>query len=98
MISQGIIDYWYAQQKDLTGRAKVFDIGPQVLTMDHLSIAFKVWLAPVLLSIVVFIIEVSIPLCRQAIRLLKQNLKEFQLNLIRLSVVRAYLAIRGRAV
>lgn len=98
LMSQGIIDYWYSYQIDLTGVANPFDIGPQVLTMDHLSIAFKVWLAPVMLSIVVFIIELSIPLCRQAVKKLKQNLMELRENLIRLSVVRAYLRIRRRAV
>lgn len=97
-MSQGIIDYWYSYQIDLTGVANPFDIGPQVLTMDHLSIAFKVWLAPVMLSIVVFIIELSIPLCRQAVKKLKQILMELKENLIRLSVVRAYLRIRRRAV
>lgn len=56
--SSGLIHRW----NDLNpkSRKKEFeDIGPQVLTMEHIAIGFQTCLIPFLLSIIVFVIELG---------------------------------------
>lgn len=59
------------------------EIGPQVLTLDHLGVAFLISLCPLLIATLVFLGEVSVPLC-----------KDFWEGLIISSAVRAYFRIK----
>lgn len=65
MIDSGFIDHWI--DKDLKTRSlirKEEDIGPQVLTMEHLEVAFYACLIPLAASIVVFLVELCINVFR----------------------------------
>lgn len=59
------------------------EIGPQVLTLDHLGVAFLISLCPLLIATLVFFGEISMP-----------YLKEFWEGLIISSAVRAYFRIK----
>lgn len=58
----GLIEYWY--QNFLNFRSmrsmKASEIGPQVLTIEHLGICFLLWLVPLNCSIVVFLSELFV--------------------------------------
>lgn len=55
VVESGLMDYWTAKY---VPRPKYFpQPGPQILTMDHLSIGFEIWLCCLLLCFVTFLIE-----------------------------------------
>lgn len=61
MLSNGLIDYW--RYKLFSGerlKIKFDEIGPQVLTMDHLAIGFLFCLLPMTLSILAFVGEIVV--------------------------------------
>lgn len=71
----GFSTHWYKEIFNPTDmKRELEDIGPQVLTMDHLEIGFIVWLVPVLLCILVFIIEIAIRPCRKFINRARNEL------------------------
>lgn len=39
------------------------EIGPEVLTMEHLEIGFLAWLVPLIISVVCFVFEIGSKLC-----------------------------------
>lgn len=58
LVESGLIGLWI--QKKTNGkliRRVIEEIGPQVLTMDHLEIGFLVCSVPLMLSVMVFILE-----------------------------------------
>lgn len=57
MLSSGLFDYWLYSNYKLKNNV-VEDIGPQVLTMDHLGVAFIACSLPLLLAIAAFLGEV----------------------------------------
>lgn len=57
MISGGLIEYWYSNYLGLKKAIRVDEIGPEILTMEHLEIGFVICLIPMVLSILVFISE-----------------------------------------
>lgn len=63
-------------------------IGPQVLTMDHLAIGFKVWLIPLTFSVIVFVLEIGKRPCRDFVRHVRDAI-------IARSVVLAFIDTRG---
>lgn len=67
MISAGLTDYWIKKCFNPRGRTRKppEDIGPQVLTLEHLEDAFFVSLMPLIVSVVSFIIEVAIPIIKR---------------------------------
>lgn len=59
MLAGGLINYWIEANANFKGTLKTEnDIGPQVLTMDHLEIGFKVCAIPLVLSTFAFIGEI----------------------------------------
>lgn len=55
LISAGVTDYWFralSYEKD-----KIADIGPQVLTMEHLGLGFIACLIPLVLTTILFLME-----------------------------------------
>lgn len=59
MISSGLIDHWYKNNLRLKRELQVEgEIGPEVLTMEHLEIGFIAFLIPLGLSFFVFICEI----------------------------------------
>lgn len=65
MNTAGLTSFWYRDSmrrrySRFEKRTKPPDIAPQVLTMEHLEVAFIACLVPLVASILVFIIEVSI--------------------------------------
>lgn len=57
----GFLNYW--EQLLLNPRGfeiKIDKIGPQVLTMDHLLVGFKICLVPLIVSMLVFLVEIAI--------------------------------------
>jgi hypothetical protein len=64
LFEAGITNYLLNSEEGLEGRGetnfKEEDIGPQVLTMEHLELAFYICLAPLALCLVVFIGEVFV--------------------------------------
>jgi uncharacterized membrane protein len=58
MISHGIINYLYRRFQDISRKNE--DIGPQVMTIDHIGIGFVVVLIFLGMSLIVFIIEVVV--------------------------------------
>lgn len=69
MIAAGLTQLWYSNlinPKNLKRTEE--EIGPQILTMEHLAVAFKVCLAPLILSVFVFAVEVSITRIKVVLR------------------------------
>lgn len=61
MLSNGLIDYWHKNFANRRGlKIKIDDIGPQILTMEHVSIGFLVCLFPMVLSILAFVGEIAV--------------------------------------
>lgn len=59
LIASGLTSYWYDKIINPKGlKIKPEDVGPQVLTMEHVTIGFIVCMWPLALSILVFIFEV----------------------------------------
>lgn len=68
MMSNGLIDYWQRNENNPEGFMKKVDkIGPQVLTMEHLEIAFWVCMIPLAFACIAFICEISYPACKQIV-------------------------------
>ena len=56
MESNGLMEYWRQTFKP-SSLLKVENIGPEVLTMDHLKVGFLTCLIPLILSIIAFVGE-----------------------------------------
>lgn len=57
MVSGGFFNFWKSSS---LLKLKAEDIGPQVLTMDHMEVAFLASLLPFTLAIFCFVAEVSV--------------------------------------
>lgn len=56
----GLIDYWINNDFNPKRRTSILeDIGPQILTFEHLAIGFQVCLMPMFLSLVSITIEIG---------------------------------------
>lgn len=64
MMSAGLPDYWTREIFNSRGRKRkaAEDVGPQVLTLEHLEDAFMVSFVPLIGSFISFICELFIPL------------------------------------
>lgn len=61
LFEAGLIKHWFSVKHNPKGfDHKLDNIGPEILTMDHLEIGFIVWLIPLAISIVVFAFEVVV--------------------------------------
>lgn len=61
MLSNGIIDHWFRKAYNPKGLERTIeDIGPQVLTWDHLEICFLIWLIFLSLSLIAFSYEIIV--------------------------------------
>lgn len=57
--ASGLIDRWLNDELNPRRKKRIYeDIGPQVLTMEHLSIGFTICMIMLVFSAVVFILEV----------------------------------------
>ena len=56
----GFIERWFAQWFNLKNKRKEDQIGPQVLTLEHLEIGFIACAIPLSLSVIVFLVELSV--------------------------------------
>lgn len=58
LISNGVVFHWWDKFLNPKGFKRIEDdIGPQVLTYEHLEIGFMVCLVPLSLSVVAFVFE-----------------------------------------
>lgn len=59
LLSNGIIDHWFGEFENAQGfkRKVTVDIGPQVLTMEHLEIGFIFCLVAATFSVIAFMCE-----------------------------------------
>lgn len=81
MITSGLFDLWHRREENPKGLTrKPEDVGPQVLTLEHLQMGFKFSLYPLTISAFVFLIELSILWCKTLIN-----------NLIVWNVVKAFI-------
>lgn len=73
MISAGLIEFWINSLMDPAGRRTKppEDVGPQILTMEHLEAAFIVCFVPLIASFVAFFIEVSFPIVKRCLKFKK---------------------------
>lgn len=61
IVSSGFNDNWKMFEEQITFKKKeIEEIGPQVLTMDHLSVGFIACCCPLVLSLLAFVMEVTI--------------------------------------
>lgn len=61
VVASGLTNYWIEIRLNPKGlRRIVEEIGPQVLTMEHLEVGFFICLAPLVLSIIVFALEIAL--------------------------------------
>lgn len=59
LVSSGLISYWVNIAGNKYGyKRKISEIGPEVLTMEHLGIGFLVCFIPLFIGFLVFIAEV----------------------------------------
>ena len=68
MESNGLMEQWRQKYFEYSSVRETEDIGPQILTMDHLKVGFLACLVPINLCIVAFIGEVLWPKISKAIR------------------------------
>ena len=78
--SNGIMEKWRQDTRDLS--IKPDELGPQILTMDHLKIGFLACLVPLVISIAIFVAEiirckVEIAIKKYFHRILKSECKFF---------------------
>lgn len=74
MLSNGVIQRMTADYENpKLYKLRPEEIGPQVLTLDHIGVGFLVCLIPMSFAVIVFAIEVNIP--RTRIRKLNKQLK-----------------------
>lgn len=68
----GLVASWIDVTYTIGGEKRTAEeIGPQVLTMEHLEIGFIVWLVPLAFCLLVFAIEVGIRPCRRMLAYLR---------------------------
>lgn len=96
MISSGLYEKWQGEHDLHYERSKIVklrneEVGPQVLTLDHLCICFQLWLIPLTLSFVVFLYEVLNIRVRQA---LKDACRKFIETLTAVNVIQAFVRMR----
>lgn len=61
MIQAGLMEYWNEGIINPRGLIKKVDeIGPQVLTLDHLDIAFKIIVIAIVVSVACFLTEITL--------------------------------------
>lgn len=61
MFEAGLFVLWFRKSKNLRDfKEQIDEVGPQVLTMDHLGVGFIICLIPLAISTVVFVIEFGI--------------------------------------
>lgn len=60
MISAGVMDYIQKKTNLYVTKNFQYEIGPQILTMEHLGIGFLFCLIPLLISVIVFGMEVFV--------------------------------------
>lgn len=66
LVTSGLTDYWFKNELNPQEKKRIVeDIGPQVLTMDHLEIGFIVCLVPLTLSFIIALIEISISILKR---------------------------------
>lgn len=62
MLASGLIDYWFSNYVPGWREKNVGEeIGPQVLTMEHVETGFYVCMVPLVLAVIVFLIEIIYP-------------------------------------
>lgn len=62
MMSSGLVSYWIQQEAPgLSDKLKVEEIGPQILTFDHLAVGFYICIASSIIATISFLIETLIP-------------------------------------
>lgn len=54
-VEVGLMDYW--KNKHEPKPKEMLEMGPKILTVEHLAIGFKIWLVCISLSLVAFLIE-----------------------------------------
>jgi len=65
LMSAGIISHWINSDKL---KINFDEIGPQVLTWEHLELGFAVCMIPLLIGIVVFLCECFVPKIKREVR------------------------------
>lgn len=60
MVSGGFFNLWKSRRVNNGWNRKAEDIGPQVLTMEHMEVAFLASLLPFTFAIIAFIAEISV--------------------------------------
>lgn len=60
LIESGITDYWIIKHNFGRSLFKIEEIGPQVLTMEHLEVGFIVSIAPLFISLLSFFLEITV--------------------------------------
>ena len=84
MEPNGLMEYWRRFQS--FSRTKLEEVGPQVLTMDHLKIGFLACCIPMVLAVIAFIGEFAWSRIDAAYRKYSVVIKELKQNAIRASV------------
>lgn len=65
LLSTGLIYHWYNHEINRKGlKLKPEEIGPQILTMEHVSIGFLICFIPLALSVLTFLIEIAVFKCK----------------------------------
>lgn len=60
LFEAGLTDLWIKRMVTSDGiKRKLDDVGPQVLTLEHLEIGFVVWLVALAFTIPVFLVEIG---------------------------------------
>lgn len=87
MNSNGMFQDWFANLFNVKGlKRNRMKSGPQVLTLDDLSVGFQICLIPMSLSVVSFLAELSTPW----LKIFVSNIKE---KLFSLSLIKSYLDV-----
>lgn len=61
MADAGLLNYWRATHQNPKGiKQKIEDIGPQVLTMEHLEIGFQIYVISLIICVSAFVAEVAV--------------------------------------
>lgn len=87
LVEAGLINLWQRRQKPQRNDMKIEDVGPQVLTMEHLEFGFLICLISLAFGFAAFVVELLIkPVKQLSFRLLNHGLTLLLVNAFKKSL------------
>lgn len=84
LADSGLLTYWYEFYKNPSGlKLQIEEIGPQVLTMEHLLIGFQICIAVLTLSVIAFVAEMTIKCSKKVSSRIKSRIYQTMFKILK---------------